>query len=109
MKLKTAKRLICPACGLDKLKVLIQKQDLREIRIAKIVCPKCGKSYHINQGIADFLIKPSQGIVKEKKGLKKIAAVIKAKKWLADPEFIKLPKIKKRKNIGKIRRQITIR
>ncbi len=82
MREPLTKILRCPNCaGEDVLRLTAGRHDEREVREGSLACSRCGQRFEIVDGIVDLLHHPPEFVRRERAGLERFAAVMRADGW----------------------------
>lgn len=74
--------LRCPRCGAEhSFSLEVSHRDEREVREGTLVCSRCSQVYAVSEGIADLLHDPPDFVRRERAGLERFAAVMRADGW----------------------------
>jgi SAM-dependent methyltransferase len=85
--------LRCPRCATDgALRLTVARRDDREVRDGSLSCARCGRSFAIAGGIVDLLYRPPEFVRRERAGLERFAAVMRADGW-DEERIVELPDV----------------
>jgi SAM-dependent methyltransferase len=74
--------LRCPACRTDRsLRLDAQDGDEREVRTGELRCSRCGAEFAVAGGIACLLHEPPDFVLRERAGLERFVATMRADGW----------------------------
>jgi SAM-dependent methyltransferase len=79
---QTAEILRCPVCGAERsLRLSTRLRDEREVREGELSCARCAGRFPVRGGVIDLLPDPPEFVRRERAGLERFAAVMRADGW----------------------------
>jgi SAM-dependent methyltransferase len=85
--------LRCPACASDgTLALRAGRSDAHEVREGELVCAACATRFQVSGGVPDLLYEPPDFVRRERAGLERFAAAMRADGWDRD-RILALPDV----------------